>query len=407
MAKRGWTRGALVLGCGVLLLATSRADAGPDWVDESQQRLLKAMAAPDAKEWLPAALDQVWAALRKERASRRGNNALDRVLEPVARAARMDEPEIRRAAWRVAGASGVAAGISILADALQRCEGKPGLVSTLLLAVRDSGSPASHTWFVSEAAAVWALPVADRKAAVLEFARTLDACLLTLVDGSSGDVRKLAAVVGDALSGADGELRSQLATALARTPGPASRKLLRTWLAKVRNIPAALVVSVLENLPIGGDAEAIPIVLDQLADTPAPVLEACLYALASMKPEVLRASGKLIVRETGKVAEREYREYRSLVQRGKRSPQQEQRLTLLIARSEAWKTKRVQDSPPDPLPKEAQGWTGITALWWRVIDTKPRGMRAPKASKNTRLPSLFNRPNPSWDEWMTWCKRGR
>ena len=117
-----------------MLLATSRAAAGPDWVGKSQERLLQAMAAADAKKRLPAALDEVWATLRKERASVRNKNALDGLLEPVARAARMDEPEIRRAAWRVAGASGVAAGVAILAEALKRCEGEPRQVSTVLRA---------------------------------------------------------------------------------------------------------------------------------------------------------------------------------------------------------------------------------------------------------------------------------
>jgi len=240
-----------------------------------------------------------------------------------------------------------------------------------------------------------------------QFAGTLDACVQVLSTDSRRELRAIATALSASLATAKGDWQIELAALIGRTPGPASRKLIRRWLKNSKRIPPAALIALAENLSRAGDADAAAILLLLLPATPGDVLEAALVALAELKVEVLRDKGKVIVRQTAKLADEEYLELRLLTARAKRSPKQEQQFRLLTARRTAWTSTRIVDSPPKPLPKGAQGVTGITALWWRVVDAKPKGMRPPTPSKGAALPYFSHRANLSWDEWMNWSKRGR
>jgi len=398
----------LCLLCVACVTNSAHANPDPAWIAESHHRLRTAFKAPAT---LPEALDQTWGVLTKERHTLRKPDSLGPLLELIARAARAEDTKTRFAAWRAAGASATPSGLAVLTRGLEHAKADQHSPAALLRAVRDSRSGLVHVWLIEHGSEVLQLVLALPATRVAEtrkdFAVTLDACVQVLSTESRREARAMAAALDAALGTAKGDWQTELAALIGRTPSPAGRKLIRRWLKNSKRIPPAALIALAENLPRAGDADAAAILLQLLPATPGDVLEAALVALAELKVEVLRDKGKVIVRQTAKLADEEYRELRLLTARTKRSPKLEQQFQLLTERRTAWTSSRIVDSPPKPLPKGAQGVTGITALWWRVVDAKPKGMRPPTPSKGARLPYFSHRANLSWDEWMNWSKRGR
>ncbi len=329
----------------------------------------------------------------------------------VERASRSAEPAIRRAAWNVAAASGAPDGIAILEARLAQAEAHPAAVVDMLEAVGAATGGAAHAWMLSriEPMRAWVhlLSGTELESARRRLEQTLDASVAIAAGGKRADARLVTKALDTALRESTGAVQADLAGAVAGSPDPSIRKLLKKWLAQTRKLSDETRIAVLENLPLAGDEAAVAIILGQLPETSPQVLEAGLLALWNLSPKVLRAKGKIIVRNTAKLIDDEYRERRLLTQRGKRSAAQDDRLRMLNARNAAWVTAKLEDSPPKPLPAGAHGILGFTALWWRIIDLKPRGMRAPQPAKNAPVKYLSFRAQLSWEGWMSWAKKGR
>ena len=397
----------------VSLLCAAPALARPDaeWIASCRERLQEAAGAADPSATLPGALKAVAGALREHRSSVRKVSELDPILAAIERASRSAHAETRREAWAAAAASGAPAGLAILETGMKQAKSHPAAVMDMLDAIRMASNGPAHSWMLVrvERVRAWAYSLSGTKleAAWQLFEHTLDACVASVGESKDAEARTVAKELSRALRETTGATQADVAAATARSPAPAVRKILRTWIAKAKKLPDATLIAVLQNLPLAGDDAAVPIIMGQLRETQPAVLEAALLAFWNLKPKILRARGKAIVRETAKLVDAEYRERRVLTQRGRRSPKQEARLEFLNARQTAWVSAKLEDSPPKPLPSGAQGILGFTALWWRIVDLEPKGMRAPQPAKNARLKYLSNRAQLSWDAWMSWAKKGR
>jgi len=395
------------------LVLARRSNAGdePEWIAAARDSLRAAFDAQDPVAALPPGLDRVWATVRKQRPSAKRPAVLATLLDLIERAARSNDLPVRVAAWRAAGACASPAGLAILSKGLEGAESEPELVIGVMRAARDSGSQLVCTWFVVQSgrvlACVQGLPGEKLATGRVAFAQTLHACAAMTSAGRAQERRAMTAALEEALRSSSGGLQATIGAALARTPGRATRKILRNWLGKTKNPSTATLVALADNLPLAGDAESVPLLLALVPGTPEPVLESALIALSSLEPGILRKQGKTIVRETAKIADENYLELRLLTARPKRSRAQESRFALLTARRRAWTTPRIVDKPPRPLPPGAQAVVGITALWWRIVDVNANGMRPPPPSKRAGVRYLAHRANLTWAEWMTWCKRGR
>ncbi|MDH3592689.1 MAG: hypothetical protein OER88_12465, partial [Planctomycetota bacterium] len=263
----------------------------------------------------------------------------------------------------------------------------------LAAAVRDSRCGQAHTWLLEHAAKSWAKDKAARK----ETRDALAACAGALSgtglnDGSTSVVKSLQRAWRKALGSARGEFLDALLTALAETAGPPARAELLRWLKKQKSLDSERHMRLVAAVGKTGDPAGVAVLLFRVESTPGDLLEATLVALFNLPEATLRAQGRDILRATHAALEGEGK--------GKR------RRTYDQTRYQAWWTAKIVDTPPQPLPAGA-GTTGIHALWWRVIDAKPRGIKPPRASKRTRPQMLNNRPNLAPDEWNAWHRRHR
>jgi hypothetical protein len=382
-----------------LLPGFARAEA-PEWIGQSAAELRsKAGGDPAA---LVEALGSVWKKLRSGRAVIRPVSALDPLVEVLAEIASSDDSGVRDAAWRAAAAACHEKALAILTDGMKRPDGARGLAR----AVADSNCGAAHAWLVQHVAVLWKEPAPP------ELREALRVSVFTMgsvdvSDGARRGARDAAAAFKKTLRATKGPLEIELVLALALTPGKSTRQTLKKWLKDQKSVEQKTLLAVIAALGKSADEHAIPILLDRIEGTAPEVLEAVLVALFELPPVVLTKSGKLILGKTMDVAMSEGRAARNLTAKSKRNRKEEAELALYTARSDGWHTRKILDTPPKPLPSGATGIPGIHALWWRIIDARPKGLRPPKPSSTAHFKYMNGRPNLTGDEWLFWWKANR
>ncbi len=378
-----WRVAALLLYSGGIALGDPSS-----WIAQTTADL-KLAASESGTEALLVALDRTWTELVAKRGrsgSREEVTALIAVLQEIER---RPGAEHRAKLWRVAAAACHPGGVALLARGLASHNSAAALAD----AVRESRSVTALTWLWKYSSDLRRQGKAGH--AALGAALTAGAAALAakdLNDTSTSIVGTLRKTVRETLRDAKGAEVDMLLIALAQAPNRPARAEILAWLKKRGSVAAERRLQLIAALGKAGDPAAVPVLLAQLEDTPAPVLEATLIALFNLPESTRKATGKSILRATKAAIEAEGK--------GKRQR------TYDPERHKAWWTFKIIDRPPTPLPAGA-GTTGLHALWWRVIDSAPAGVRPPRASRKGQPRILNGRPNLTPDEWNSWHRRVR
>ncbi len=408
---------------------TARAAAGgePSWPASLEQDLLSASRAYEADAASgAAALGQALVStakrLQMDRHTLKSPKDLDGVVSALEGVAKLGVSE-PAALWRALAATGHAKALQLLTaatppEALSSLEQLRALATSVI----ESRSGSAHAWLVHDGdrllEAFKKVGSARQVAEASALEPALACAARTLCFPQRGEDRRLndnprkastevTRAVIKSLAAASPAWQAMLAGALARTPCPATRRVLKKWAAS-GHTPEVGVLAMLRGLSKAGDSDAVPLILAQVKDTSPRVLQASMVALGGLPKETLRRRGRDIVDGTLTQFDRDSMEIIRLTARRKRKPKDEARLKALSARGKSWHTEAiVDDNPAFDLPDGVRGLQGLYALWWRVIDTKPSKLMPPRPSETARPKFLNGRPNLQYTDWVRWWRGSR
>lgn len=281
----------------------------------------------------------------------------------------------------------------------------PATRGAYLETARDTTTPEARRAFVSTASAVFVGGAGGDPAARASFRAALDAAGALTIETPAGTSPSVpaAAVAGilaafeALLKTPDEGLFTDASVALARAAGAAPRGVLRRAMKARRATRESTTVEVLRALGTAGDAAAIPLLLDALPGTTAPVFEVAYHSLwtcpqTALAPHARSALGVLIplLHEEGRTAQAA-------------SAAATPKAAAVRERMAVVQRLASQMVPPS---KEGSGWW---ALLWRIVDAagppfpadRPPPARAGWVHVQGRVTSL------STDDWVAWWKSVR